>query len=104
VQLYGEGGDQPRTEHPDMPRVARCCLPAGLQPIGQAAVWSGSGARIARAGTPRRLGAGCFGGTLRLADAEQRSGDLAAGVEQPVEGGAHVRVGDPERAVRRGVT
>ena len=45
---------------------------------------------------PRRLGAGCFGGPLRLADAEQRSSDLAAGVEQPVEDGVHVRVGDRE--------
>ena len=91
---------------------AASAIPMSLMCLSSAAslCWVAGGVLVwlqsedARAGTPRRLGAACFGGTLRLADAEQRPGDLAAGVEQPVEGGAHVRVGDPERAVRRGVT
>lgn len=93
-----------RANRARMPRVARCCLPAGFQRFARAAGLVWLRCADARAGTPRWSGAGCSGGTLRLADAEQRPGDLVAGVEQPVEGGAHVRVGDPERAVRRGVT
>ena len=88
--------------------LAHAASGAVLPVSGFPAHWAGGGlvwlrSEDAGAGTPRRLGAGCFCGILRLADAEQRPGDLAAGVEQPVEGGAHVRVGDPERAVRRGV-
>src|SRR6202011_2303431 len=73
---------------------ARPCLRMGFQCWGNRRFQLAPEGGYGGTGTLLWLGDG-GGGVVRRAGAEQRPGELAAGIEQPVQGGAHVGVGNP---------